>query len=146
MILKMLLVPILLGGSPWLPVRMVGAIMLGPDVISAPDRFAPGVFLLGMALHFALAIAYTALLALLVHPMSAAAATIAGIAFGFALYAINYHLFSAVFPWFESARNLLSVFVHVVFGAVAAFGYHSMTTTNESDRELFDMRPRAPTI
>jgi hypothetical protein len=147
MILEMLLVPILLGGSPWLPVRMVAAIVLGPDVIAAPDRFAPGVFLLGMALHFVFAIAYTALLARVVHPMSAATTTIAGVAFGFALYAVNYHLFSGVFPWFASARNLVTVFAHVAFGTLAAFGYHSMTTTrSESDRDLFDMRPRAPTI
>jgi hypothetical protein len=146
MILEMLLVPMLLGGSPWLPVRWSAAVVLGPGVLPSPDAFAPGVFAVGMAVHFALSLAYTALLARITRRLSASGATVAGIAFGFALYVVNFHLLAMAFPWVATARSLLGAFAHVAFGAVAAFTYHAMTHERPGERPIFDMRPRAPTI
>jgi hypothetical protein len=51
-----------------------------------------------------------------------------------------------MFPWVAASRSVLVVFLHVVFGAVAAFTYHAMTHEESSREGLFDMRPRAPTL
>jgi hypothetical protein len=78
--------------------------------------------------------------------MSAPGATVTGIAVGFALYAVNFHLLAMAFPWVATARSLLGAFVHVAFGAVAAFTYHAMTHEQTREGPIFDMKPRAPTI
>lgn len=146
MILAMLLTPLLLASSPWLPVRWSAAIVLGPGVLPSPDSFAPGVFLTGMAVHFSLSLAFTAVFARVTQRMSAPLATISGVALGFLLYVVNFHLLALMFPWVAGARSVLVVFLHVVFGAVATFTHHAMTHEETPREGLFDMRPRAPTI
>lgn len=126
MALEMMLVPLLQGGSPWGPPRMIAAIGMGKEVLPPPATFDFGIIFVAMLIHFALAIVYGLILALIIHRLSMGMAIVAGAVFGLALYAINFHGFTAVFPWFAMARGGLSVFVHLVFGVVAAWAYKAM--------------------
>jgi hypothetical protein len=72
------------------------------------------------AVHGALSLAYTALLAPLAERGSAGRAAAAGAAFGIALYAINLHALTALFPWFVAARGWITVVAHVAFGIAGA--------------------------
>jgi hypothetical protein len=125
MIVTMLLVPLLLDGSPWQMPLMVAAIVLGPQVLPPPSVFGLGAFLVAMSVHFALALAYAATLAAIVHRLPPLSATLVGVLFGLVLYAVNFHLFTYMFPWFAAARDAVTVVAHLVFGALAAYTYRT---------------------
>ncbi len=124
--LELILVPLLQGGSPWGPPRMIAAIGLGKEVLPPPATFDLGIIFVAMLIHFALAIVYGLILALIIHRLSMGTAIVAGAVFGLALYVINFYGFTALFPWFAMARGGLSIFVHLVFGVVAAWVYKAM--------------------
>ena len=123
MILEMVLVPVFMGGSPWGPPRMIAAIAMGKSVLPPPDTFALAPVMVAMLIHFPLSIVLTAVLALLVARMGTGAAVMVGAVFGLVVYVIAFYGMTALFPWFATARNWVSIFAHVMFGAVAAFSY-----------------------
>ena len=53
----------------------------------------------------------------------AAPSLLAGGAFGLCLYGINMYGFTIVFPWFEAARDWITLVTHVVFGVAVAGAY-----------------------
>ncbi|MGH6609925.1 MAG: hypothetical protein ACRECQ_06695 [Burkholderiaceae bacterium] len=126
LVLELVLVPLLQGGSPWGPPRMIAAIGMGKEVLPPPATFDLGIVLVAMLIHFVLAIIYGLILALIIHRMTTGMAIVAGAVFGLALYVINFYGFTSVFPWFAMARGGLSIFVHLVFGIVAAWLYKAM--------------------
>lgn len=126
MMLEMLLVPMFMGGSPWGPPRMIAAIVLGQGVLPPPDTFDAGIMAAAMVVHFALSIVYALILAVLIPLSSRATAGWVGAVFGLVLYLVNFHLFTAVFPWFAMARNWISVFSHIVFGLSAGWAYAAL--------------------
>ena len=123
MMLEMVMVPLFVGGSPWGPPRMIAAIGMGKGVLPPPDTFALVPMIVAMAIHFMLAIVLAVVLALFVNRMGIGMAALAGAVFGLAVYLINFYGLTAFFPWFEMARNWISIFAHVMFGAVAALAY-----------------------
>jgi hypothetical protein len=123
LVFELLMVPLALGGSMWDPVRMIAAIAMGPGVLPPPSTFDFGVFLVAAAMHFALSVAFAIGLAALITWAGIRRATAAGIAFGLGLYLINFYGFTALYPWFEDARNWVSAIAHMVFGAVAGRAY-----------------------
>lgn len=123
MMLEMLLVPVFLGGSPWGPPRMIAAIGMGQGVLTPPDTFALVPMLVAMAIHFMLSMVLAVLLALIVSRMGMGMAVLVGAAFGLVVYLVNFYALTAFFPWFAMARNWVSIFAHVMFGAVAAWSY-----------------------
>ncbi len=119
-------VALLLGMSPWAPPRMMAAIVLGQGVLPPPDTFDMGIVMVAMMLHFALAIAYAYVIALVVQTRGLAVAAGIGAIAGLVLYLVNFHGFTYVFPWFAMARNGVSVAGHVLFGLVAAWSYRKL--------------------
>lgn len=116
----------LMGESPWGPPRMIAAIVLGRDVVSQAAPGA-GIMLVALLVHFMLSIAFGLILAVIMAPFnfdsSIGMASLVGAVFGIAVYAINFHGMTQVFPWFAEARGALSFVAHVVFGLVAADTY-----------------------
>jgi len=121
--LEMLMVPVFGGGSPWGPPRMMAAILLGKGVLPPPATFDPGIVLVAMVLHLVLSVGYAGLLALLISRLSKGATLTIGAVGGLVLYLVNFYGFTAVFPWFAMARNPITIFTHIVFGLLAAWGY-----------------------
>jgi hypothetical protein len=126
LVLEMILVPTVLGMSPWGAVRMMAAIIMGRGVLAPPEQpatFDLTVTIAAMVVHFALSIMYAIVLAFVIRRMSVGPAVVVGAIYGLALYAINFYGFTAVFPWFAMARNWVSIVTHLVFGATAAWAY-----------------------
>lgn len=123
MMLEMLLVPLLLDGSPWAPPRMIAAIVMGPGVLPPPATFSLSILLAAMAVHFPLSIGFAVVLGALISRVRLAPALAIGAVFGLVLYVVNFYGLTAVFPWFAMARNWLSIAAHAVFGIVAAWAY-----------------------
>lgn len=128
MMLEMGMVWLFMGESPWAPPRMIAAIALGKDVLPMPPdkpaTFSSGIMMTAMAIHFALSIIYGLIGAWLVHRFDWFGGLMIDAAFGLALYIINFHMIAPVaFPWFEMAQNWISVFAHVIFGAILGVSY-----------------------
>lgn len=126
MILEMILVPLVGGGSPWGPPRMIAAIGMGKEVLPPPGDFALMPVMVAMVIHFILSIIFAVILAFIIQRFSLGLAILIGAIFGLLLYFINFYGFTAVFPWFAMARNAISIFSHIVFGAAAAWIYKAM--------------------
>lgn len=126
MALEMMMVPLFLGESMWGPPRMMAAIVLGEGVLPPPATFAPGIFVAALVVHFVLSVLYAVILAGIIARMGVATALAVGGLFGLGLYLINFYGFTVLFPWFAMARNWVSIIAHIVFGAVAAWGYKAI--------------------
>jgi hypothetical protein len=75
------------------------------------------------AVHFVLSIAYAAPVGPLVERQPPGRAGIREMAFGLALYLVNTHGFTWIFPWFAQARDWITVVAHFAFGLVGAVAY-----------------------
>jgi uncharacterized membrane protein YagU involved in acid resistance len=129
MMMEMILVATAGGGSAWGPPRMIAAILMGQEVLPPPATFDLGIFATAMAIHFALSVIYALVLAWIVSRwhLSTGLALATGAVFGLVIYLVNFYpVASALFPWFAMARNWISILVHVVFGASAAWVYVEM--------------------
>jgi hypothetical protein len=130
---EMLMVWLFMGQSPWGPPRMIAAMVMSRDVLPPPADFSMSVMLVAMMIHFALSIVYGLIIGWMVHRLDMGMAVLAGIAFGLvAIYFVNFYIMTGVFPWFAEARNGVSAFAHVLFGAVGAGSYVALR------------KPRAP--
>ncbi len=128
MMVEMILVATVGGGSPWGPPRMIGAIALGKDVLPPPATFDLGVFVVAMLIHFALSVVLGIVLGWIISRwrLGLMASIGAGAVFGLAVYLIHFYGFTVLFPWFAMARTPITVFAHVVFGVVLGWTYHAL--------------------
>lgn len=125
LILALLLVPVLLGGSPWELPRMIAAIVLGAGVLT-PVTFDIGIVLTAVVMHFALSVIYAIIFALIFSRLQLGPALLAGLGGGLVLYLVNFYGFTALYPWFTTARNWVVILDHLVFGVVTAWFYVTM--------------------
>ena len=108
---------------------MIAAIALGHGVLSQPVTFGFGfgIMLVALIVHFVLSVIFVLVLAVIIAPFSldssVGMASLAGAAFGVALYLVNFYGMSDIFPWFADARSWASFVSHIVFGLVAADTY-----------------------
>ena len=114
------------GASPWAPVRMIAALVLGPAVLLPPDTPGVAVVLAAILVHGMLSIVYGMLLALLLPAVDTTWSIVIGGFYGLALYYINFYGFSAFSPWFMEERDAVSMVSHFAFGAVVAWAYKAI--------------------
>lgn len=119
-LVEMALVATAGGGALWGPPRMIAAIAMGQDVLPPPPTFDFGIVLVGMLVHFALSVLLGIVFALVAGRMSLSRGMtiLAGTVFGLLVYLVDFYGFTAVFPWFETARTWITVLAHAIFGAV----------------------------
>ena len=122
LILEMILVPVVLGGSAWGPVRMIAGLVMGRGVVQPSDTF-DGVVVVGLAVHFALSALYGVILAFIIPRMMGGQAMLVGGLYGLVLYLVNFYGFTLLFPWFAMAHNWVTVLSHLAFGVVAGAVY-----------------------
>lgn len=125
MMIEMILVGTVGGGSPWAPPRMIAAMAMGEGVLPPPATFDIAIFMVAMIVHFVLAIVLALVFAWIADRMAWSRTTtiVAGMVFGLIIYLVNFYGMTAVFPWFAMARNWISIFAHVVFGGVLGWYY-----------------------
>ena len=126
MMLEMIMVPLFGGDSPWAPPRMIAAIGMGSDVLPPPATFDLTVMMVAIVIHLILAVVYAVILAFVINRQQMGMAILSCAIFGLALYFINFYGFTAVFPWFAMARNLISIFAYLLFVLVLAWSYKGL--------------------
>ena len=129
--LEMMMVPLIGGGSPWGPPRMMAAILLGKGVLPPPATFDAGIVMVAMALHLVLSAVYGGGFSLVVSRLSKGVALATGAVGGLVLYLVNFYGFTAVFPWFAMARTPITIFTHIVFGLVAVWAYLALVKRHQ---------------
>ena len=107
--------------------RLAAAIVMGRGVLTPSATFGWQVMLVATLVHFTLSIIYGLILCWLISRLTALSSTIVGAAFGLILYAANMYGFTVVFPWFEAARDWITLASHLVFGVVAALVYKALS-------------------
>ncbi len=125
-VLEAVLIPLFGGGSPWGPMRMIAAMVLGRGVLPPPATFSLGVALVALVVDILLAIVYVFVLSWFIRFWRLGPALAAGVVFGAALFVVNFYGFTVVFPWFVMGRNLVTLCTHVVFSVTAVLAYKEL--------------------
>jgi len=107
--------------------RFAAAIALRRGVLPPPASFDWTVMLVATLVHFALSVAYGLALSALIGRLRTLPSLFAGAAFGLCLYGVNMYGFTAVFPWFQAARDSITLAKHVAFGVAAAGAYKTLS-------------------
>jgi len=109
--------------SPLKFLRMVAAMLKGAAALEPDDEFDFAIVALGLALYYALAMLYGLAAAPLLGDCPRHYANVVGLALGLALYCVNFHGFTPLFPWFAQFRTVDTLFAHLVFGFLLARAY-----------------------
>mgnify|MGYP006309250551 CR=1 FL=1 len=129
----MILNPLFLGVSPWHPMRMISGIILGDGILPPPATFSWTALAITLPLHFLLSILYVFIGSLILW-RAPKSAPVAGAFLGLLLYIINFYGWTLVFPWFEMARNWVSIVSHVLFGITTGVVYNRAMASVAADR------------
>ncbi len=115
----LIIYPVATGGSPWILLRMIAAVVLGQDALTPINAPSGSVAVVAVLLHFVLSLLYTLIVAFVVHRWGVLLAVLVGGLIGLAIYLINVFTFTIFFDWFTLARDWPFLVVHILFGAVA---------------------------
>lgn len=115
----LIIYPVATGGSPWILLRMIAAVVLGQDALTPINAPSGSVAVVAVLLHFVLSLLYTLIVAFVVHRWGVLLAVLVGGLIGLAIYLINVFTFTIFFDWFTLAREWPFLVVHILFGAVA---------------------------
>ena len=110
-------------GSPWVFPRMTAAMVLGRGVLPPPATFDAAVVAVAFGVHMLLALAYSALIAFVLHRWGLLVGVVGGTLLGLALYVVNYWTLAGLFPWFLDLKSGVALVPHLVFGALAGGVY-----------------------
>lgn len=126
MLLEIIFVAVTGDADPWRTTRMIAALLIDTDVLDTSGATA-GVVAAALLVHYFLGAAFGVVLAGIIAPFkldsSVAMALTAGAVFGVLLYAFNFLVLVAIFPWFAALRGWPTLIAHLIFGMVAAFTY-----------------------
>lgn len=114
------------GQSPFGPPRMMAAMVMGPEVLPPPATFDLMIMMVAMMVHMVLSIMSAFVFGLIYTRMgrSLPKALTLGAVFGLIMYFVAFYLGTAIWPWFEMARGLISIIGHVIFGFVLGWAFH----------------------
>jgi hypothetical protein len=102
--------------------RLTAAIIMGSRVLTPPLALQPDILAVATLIHFSLSALYAIGPALLARRLGTLQALVLGVSYGLAIYAVNLHGFTAVFPWFAVSRDWVTLAAHAVFG-IALVGW-----------------------
>jgi hypothetical protein len=115
--------PLFMQISPALFLRYMGSLVLGSNTL-VDTGVLP--IIIGLILHYALALFYTFIIAVVVHRWGLAVGIIGGGLLGLCFYAINLFTMTMIFPWFFAVNGPILLISHVLFGMVAGGVYEAL--------------------
>jgi hypothetical protein len=107
--------------------RLAAAIVLGKEILPMQVAFDWPAMIVATMIHFSLSVIYSMILAAFIVRRSLGVSIFVGVEFGFILFGVNMYGFTLIFPWFEEARDWITLAAHVVFGIVAAAVYRLLS-------------------
>jgi len=112
----------LYGAPSGLMLRYAAALVLGAGALTA-EAAGPTVWAVGLVVHYALALAFALLVAVVVHRWGLLVGIVIGAVLGASLYAINLYAMTRFFEWFFAINSPALLIAHVIYGAVAGGVY-----------------------
>jgi len=130
MMLEMVLVATVGGGSPWGPPRMIAAMVMGEGVLPPPATFEMAPMLVAMLVHLTLSIVFAAILGWVISSrgFGLGMSLLVGTLFGLLIYFVSFYLFTSIWPWFAMARGMISIFAHAAYGFTLGWAYHALAS------------------
>lgn len=125
---QMILGSLFFGVTAWEPLRMIGAMALGQEVLLQTSVGA-SVILAGVGILLVASIIYGIIGLGILRPIYPLTAIIAVGVYGLILYGVDFYGWSALFPWFASYRNWAIVAGHIIFGVALGISYMSLKRT-----------------
>lgn len=121
----------------WLPVRLIASLLIGKDVMlsallyglitpETPAIFTIGVLVMALLLHLTMSVVLSTIIGALCRVKNIGLAISIGAGCGLAIYLINFYGISAIYPWFEKGRGVISLFSHIVYGTTSAYVFVKM--------------------
>ncbi|MDX1523060.1 MAG: hypothetical protein R3264_15650 [Anaerolineae bacterium] len=123
LLFNLFLTPVFASGNAWVIIRLLASIVLGEGILAPPATFNLAALIVALLTNFVLSIAFSLLLAIIIHRWGLIVGIVGGALFGAALYAINFYSLTLLFPWFFAMRSWPIVISHIIFGAVAGGVY-----------------------
>jgi hypothetical protein len=118
-------------GDPWLPVRLIASVVMGPEVLQDTSSNRLLLLLVALPVHLALSIGFACLVALVFHRWGLLVGILGGALFGLALYFINFYTLSFLVPWFYPMGGWILALSHVLYGALAGGVYEALEEDEE---------------
>jgi hypothetical protein len=111
--------------ADWI-LRLIASLTAGPVTLSWPAGQIGGLIVSTLAAHSALSVAYAIVLCRMEDEVSPPASVAVGALMGFAIYLVNFYLLSPIFPWFASARGVVTIAAHVLYGVSTALTHRGL--------------------
>lgn len=138
--LYLLFVPVAVGaGNAWAVLRYLASVALGTEVLPPPATVTAGVALAGIAVHLALSLLMTAVIAFVLHRWGLITGIVGGAVLGLAFFAINFFTLTALEPHMFAMAHWSVGVVHLVFGAVAG-GVYEWLELEPDERAALETR------
>jgi len=113
--------------SPWQPTHKIAAMVMGRSALEQMSVFSFSIVGTALVLHYVLGAIMGMMLAAIIAPFrfdsSVGMEAVIGLAFGIVAYVWNFHVMTAVFPWFVSERGSGPLLANLLFGVVTAVVY-----------------------
>ena len=107
----------------WRDTRFAAAIVLGRSALDGAAWSTATLWIAATLVHFVLSLVYALSMSMATRNLGMAMSLLAGGLFGVALYLVNMHGFTSLYPWFEQSRDPITLGAHVVFGVTVGFVY-----------------------
>jgi hypothetical protein len=111
--------------ADWI-LRLIGSLTAGPVTLSWPAGQIGSLVVNTLLAHAALSVAYALLLCRMEDEVSPTGSVAVGALMGFAIYLVNFYLLSPIFPWFASARGVVTIAAHVLYGVTTALTHRGL--------------------
>jgi len=118
-LINIFIVPLILGTSMWVIIRLFASIFLGEPIFAPPATFEFSALIVSFLSIFILSVGFTFIIAFVFHKWGLLIGILGGALFGLGFYLINFYSLSYFFPWFFALSSWPFVVSHIVFGAVA---------------------------
>lgn len=115
------------GQSPWTPLHMVGATILGAGALAPAGAIGMKLAAVAGTLLLVIAVFSGVVLALVTRRLGMGAAVVVGALFSLAAYYVDVYGLTRVFPWLADWRDWTGVVAYVVQGALTAGMYKAAT-------------------
>lgn len=125
LLLQTLIISMIQGYSPMLPVQMIAALALGAEALTGTG-FTIVIPVVALLIHLWLSIMTAWILAPFVGDMAMPKAVMLGAAAGLVIYVVNFHVLTLAFTWFAGIRGISTLINHLVFGAVLVWSYQKL--------------------
>ncbi|HEY2907187.1 MAG TPA: hypothetical protein VGJ29_14895 [Vicinamibacterales bacterium] len=115
------------GQSPWTPLHMVGATILGPATLAPAGAIGVKLAAVTGTLLLVIAVFSGVVLAVVTRRLGMGGAVVVGALFSLAAYYVDVYGLTRVFPWLADWRDWTGVVAYVVQGALTGGIYKAAT-------------------